>query len=196
MNAPVRHTTWAAMEDRQKLEKVKPLLEDGLSYAEISERLGAPSRSSVSGVVNRARARGDLPPPKPKEKISIAASRKQGGIMGGKPGKNPRAARAKAKKSVGAESRVVTSSTGHDADESPAPITITKAAAFTPLPGVDPLPLTKVGIGTGRCCWPVYEGDEPYRFCGADCSTVDAYCCYHAALAGSAYHPSKTRKDA
>lgn len=73
-------------------------------------------------------------------------------------------------------------------------ITISRAAAWDEIPGIEPVTLLQ--LDPGICKWPVFEGDEPRLFCGAPCDPTGPYCCSHAALSRSPFQPSPTRKAA
>lgn len=53
---------WSDLTPTERAAAVKQLTLDGFVYGEIMERLGAPSRSAISGVIFRLRERGELPP--------------------------------------------------------------------------------------------------------------------------------------
>lgn len=170
MNAPIHQPKpFADQTSKERRETISALSLAGLTQRGIADELGI-SRSSVAGYLNRARATGDLPPAKP---VSVAANRKRG-APGGKPGRKLIEARRKAK--VKPEPQPI--------------ITITEAAAWDPIPGVEPIPLTE--LEPGRCKWPCYEGDEPRLFCGAPADLGEPYCRSHAHLS----LPTYRRKDA
>lgn len=108
--------------------------------------------------------------------ISIKTSRKQGGITGGTPGKALREARARR-----AAHPNDFKARAEDRASDPG-ITITKAAAFDPIPGIEPVAL--VDHREGQCRWPVSPAvdDGRFYFCGASCGIGDSYCASHIRL--------------
>jgi hypothetical protein len=179
---------------------VLPLLHAGETYSAIVDRVGAETRGQIAGIANRLRTAGKLesgvgtgsrkksksvgepdasftaPAGRAADKspavVSVHSSRKQGGILGGKPSKALREARA-----------------GNDA---PAATFIPRSAAFDPIPGVEPIGFMQLGPRT--CRWPVdgVDGRE-FLFCGTSCEFEDSYCVSHKALA---YAPPTDRQRA
>ena len=108
--------------------------------------------------------------------LSVKTSRKQGGITGGTPGKELREARTRR-----AAHPNDFKARAEDRASDPG-ITVTKAAAFGPIPGIEPVAL--VDHREGQCRWPV-DPDGPdgrFYFCGAPCGIGDSYCTSHIRL--------------
>lgn len=154
---------WAKMTAETKAEKVRELVEKGEAYSTIAWRLGAPSRSAISGVVNRLRAAGEMP----------AAQKAE-----------PKPTPTQAKRPA-APKPVVPA----PAPIEPPTISISRAAAFDPLPGSDPLSIDVLTLTT--CRWPVNGDGREAIFCGAHCELTEPYCTSHSRLA---YQPRKEKR--
>ena len=76
MTAPAQ--PWTDLTPEEKGAAVMPRLAAGQNYVQIAEALGAPSRNSIAGVVNRLRASG---------KLKIARTRRSTGSDAGIPAK-------------------------------------------------------------------------------------------------------------
>lgn len=149
--------------------KVAELLRQGLSTAKIAPLVGR-SRNSVLGIIHRHPELKPVAASKP-HAMSIKASRKQGGIKGGKPAKilpqnlvAKKAARAKD------------------------PVFVERAV---PLPVLRMVPL--VDLQPGECRYP--HGDprsEDFGFCGAPVRS-GSWCRHHRRLV---YTPAIVRRAA
>ena len=157
------------------------------SVSIIAKRLGLASRSAASGVIYRARAKGD---PRAAKRADVAPVRTaKRGTDAGMVYKlkliAERAAQAAARKAA------TLSPASPDAPalpvEEPAPVL--REDAFRPLPGADPIGLMDLRDTT--CRWPV--GEVPWRFCGCRCEAEKAYCEAHARMATRKPYPAEER---
>jgi GcrA cell cycle regulator len=179
------------MTAREKDAAVQSLQSQDLSLGAIAKHLGV-GKGSIDAVNNRLKGRtakknsrsvgvgrASLTAPAGRAAdespavVSVHSSRKRGGIMGGKPSKALREARA------------------GEGVETP-PILISRAAAFDPIPGIEPIGFMDLNART--CRWPVsgLYGRE-HIFCGASCGFEVSYCSAHARLA---FQPPRERKVA
>ena len=162
---------WAELTPDEKRGAVKKLILEGFSYEKVSDLLGAPNRHCIAGVVSRLRGLGELP----------ASDRSQVGREGNvvkkarkaaapKPDRKPRTLGLAAFNiAVRAERR----------DDAPG-ITISRAAAFDPIPGVEPIPF----ISNTGFRWPVDGAAGKGLFvCGAPRGDLRSYCDAHWRLA-------------
>jgi hypothetical protein len=153
---------WAQMSADDKRTVVHDMTMAGEGYVAIATLLDAPSRHCVAGIVAKLRKLGHLPPAKSKQSVGA-----EGGML----------SRAKALKAK------VARPTAADADVEAQPIlTISRAAAFEPLPGVEPITLVQFGRRT--CKFPVDGLQGPGRlFCGADKEPEQSFCAAHRRIA-------------
>lgn len=174
---------WADMAPEEKRAAVRELFVAGTSYIEIAKLLGAPDRNCVAGVVNRIRKAGELPPARGRKSIGS-----DGGITSKVKAKRarmsrklqPKADAPRKPKASGLAAINIAVRTEHRAD---APgISISRAAAFDPIPDVEPVDL--VDLTSTTCRWPVsgLMGRESI-FCGAECEIERSYCTSHRLLA-------------
>ena len=171
MNAPFRQP-WEAMTTAARMEAVVAGILAGKTYAKIGAEHGA-NRNQIAGIVNRLRAKGILPRPGPRPEPEPKPKRKP--ALKAVPRPEP------LWKSVQPERAVASASSGNVPDEIPdTVITITRESAWEPIPGIDPIPLMK--LGKGRWRWPVFDGDEPRLFCGATTESGHVYCPSHHLL--------------
>ena len=207
---------WHHLSSTAKRALVKPLWQAGMSAAQIARQVGA-TRNAVIGVIHRMKQAGQAPAsrsptttssrsaatagtgtaaPSVPALLSVKDSRSNKKVRGGKPNTNRIAAvRSKSEASLDRHiARRMKARIETPKVDPGLPITITKAAAFDPLPGVEPVALVDIPA-FGRCRWPV-EPDQPGHFmCGAPCDATAKYCCAHKRLSISPYQP-QTRKAA
>ena len=165
---------WPDMKAAEKKSAVKALILRGSSYVRIAKDLGAPNRHCVAGVVSRLRESGELPPSPSKHETGAA-----GGAV----------VRAKAKvrrdRTAGLHAGNIANKAESRKSDPGMAVTISRAAAFDPLPGVEPVP-----FGSSGCKYPV-DGLEGagLLWCGADRGDHRTYCEAHRRLA---FQPRKT----
>lgn len=152
---------WSLMSAVEKRKTAAALYESGLSYERIAHRLDAPSRNAVSGAISRHRQdTGYVPARKSRGSPRIKA--RQTGKRG----------RPTAEKQT-------------PAPPAPPPekiVTITRAAAWDPLPGVEPVRL--VDCTSRHCRWPIELDDrDDFHICGAPTLPGRVYCASHHHLA-------------
>lgn len=186
---------WADLNNQQKLERVKPLLGDHLSFEEIAGRLAAPSRASIAGFVFRMRQAGSLPPTKPRRK-RLPQERK---AKPRSPNPKPNKPLMKAANGLlvpipmrGPNNPHRNDFKGRAEQRAASPgIEIRREFAFDPLPDTPPVPfLTNTG-----CRWPVDGVNGPgLMVCGADKDFERPYCDAHRHL--SYQSPSTRQADA
>lgn len=143
-----------------QLADIKGYISKGMSYSQIGAVFGV-SRNAISGVVDRNKWIKSGAP-----SISIKANRKQGGIVGGAPGKTLREARkkARAKASVQPQEAVV----------------VTVSADSAPDDISAPLMLSLMDLTNRTCRWPI--GDpraSDFGFCGHETVSGSSYCSHH-----------------
>lgn len=179
--------TWTQMSPDEKREAVKARILDGHSMGAIAAALGAPNRGSIGSVADRLRTLGELP------RRDLAETGREGRLV--QRMNSPAMRRGKSEASLDRHiARRINARIETPKVDPGLPITITKAAAFDPLPGVEPVALVDIPRH-GRCRWPV-EPDAPGHFmCGAPCEATAKYCCAHKQLSISPYQP-QTRKAA
>lgn len=173
--------TWQEMTSVEKRQAVKLRIAAGATYSKIADAIGAPNRYCVAGVVNRLRQIGELPP---------APSKQETGAVGGAVGRLKARARREGMPAFHA-GNIANKAESRKVDPGIS-ITITRAAAFDPIPGIEPIGFMQLGPRT--CRWPVdgVDGRE-FLFCGAACEFEDSYCRSHKALA---YAPPTDRQRA
>lgn len=186
VTAPGRATSSQAARVPQPLtERERTVLrmrQEGLSGGEIAGRLGV-SRSAVLGSIRRMKAKGIAVPgsqtvqrkPKDDSQPKTPRTRRPSKALAHLPGGAPRTNQYDLK--ARAERRATDPG-----------VTITRAAAWSPIEGVEPVGLFDLTSTT--CRWPVFDGDDPARFCGAKCPVEHSYCRAHAALS---YQPAVHR---
>jgi len=141
----------------QRDTAVRTLLLDGSTYDQIAAACNI-SRSTVAGVIHRARERNELPG-------SLATADKAKG------GRKRATERKKAKpRHAGITSYVALTAPLLAPDTKPL-----KGAAWGALPGTTPVPLEQ---RTG-CAWPI--GDGPFLFCNAPVKEGRSWCPHHFA---------------
>ncbi len=165
---------WPDMTAAEKKSAVKALILRGSSYVRIAKDLGAPNRHCVAGVVSRLRESGELPPSPSKHETGAA-----GGAV----------VRAKAKvrrdRTAGLHAGNIANKAESRKSDPGMAVTISRAAAFEPLPGIDPVPFTS---NTG-CKWSVDGVDGPGLICcGAPRELSQPYCETHRRLAHQSRH--------
>lgn len=200
-------TAWSYMTAEAKNAVVLREIEAGKTYAAIAERYGV-TRGQVAGVVSRLRASGALK--RPLDPVKAAAGRgestpgsrrsakaKLGAKSAdgteppveaprsaGKPGSN----RTKAVRAARA-ARAAKPHPGNIANKAESrkgdpglPITVTSAAAWDPLPGIEPISLLDLTEHT--CKWAVDGLEGSARlFCGAPSEAKCSWCSTHRKLA-------------
>jgi hypothetical protein len=156
---------WTEMTKEQRIEKLKPLVSEGLSAGQIAMHFGNCSRNAVIGYLSRHDV-GYIGKGRTGQPVKVA-----------KLVKKP----VPARKSVPAlppieQPKPVAKVIPDFADLGP----IAKGSAFLPIDGVKPVHLTD--LGRQQCHWPVngLDGNEPI-FCGAPSSKT--YCTSHQRLA-------------
>lgn len=162
----------------ERVELLKKLWVEGLSAAQIANRLGGVTRNAVIGKVHRLGLAGRNAPSSPTRRVPSAPV--------------PRAAAAAPR----AASRPVTQTVAKPAVVAPvvAPV-VAAPLAFTRRPA--PRPEGKLidvhGLSHGMCKWPIGDpGDPDFGFCGSKCETGAVYCTEHAAIA---YTQPMSRKE-
>lgn len=179
--------TWTQMSPDEKRAAVKARILAGESMGAIASALGAPNRGSIGSVADRLRTLGELP------RRDLAETGREGRLV--QRMNSPAMRRGKSEASIDRHiARRMKARIETPKVDPGLPISITKAAAFDPLPNVEPVALVDIPA-FGRCRWPV-EPDAPGHFmCGAPCDATAKYCCAHKQLSISPYQP-QTRKAA
>lgn len=178
---------WSEMDARQKEAAVLPLATRGLSAKQIADRLGLDSRNRVITVLARLRKAKSLAPSTRQGRSSIARKR----VDAPAKAKAPKRSKETTGSWGGAVGRVQAKLRRQEADQvkaTSAPVlVISRAAAFEPIPGIEPAPFT---TNTG-CRWPVdgLEG-RGLLVCGATKEPEHVYCAAHRHLA---YQPRHER---
>lgn len=156
---------WTEMTKEQRIEKLKPLVGEGLSAGQIAMHFGNCSRNAVIGYLARHdvgyKGKGRTGRPVKAAKLVRAPARAPKPLMD-----IPSIERAKP--AVNPAPDLV--------DLGP----IAKGNAFLPINGIEPVHLTD--LGRQQCHWPVngLDGNEPI-FCGAP--SLKTYCTSHQRLA-------------
>ncbi len=153
---------WTALSPREKDEAVRARVLAGKSWGQIADELSMTSRNTVAGIVARLRKRGEIPQ---------ARSREETGADG--------AATARLRTASKAHPLTIANNIESRKVDPGVPITISRAAAFDPLPDTTPVP-----YGSGGCKFPVdgWEG-RGHLWCGADKDPLHSYCPAHRRLA-------------
>ncbi len=151
---------WEELSRPERVRRVSKLAEQGLSTAQIAQRFEGVSRNAIIGVCHRykitlARAQSQREPA-----YKVAADRKQ--------------RQAKAAKKLSSVSIKAIPADIVDLDP------ISKADAFSPIKGAEPVLLEN--LGAHQCHWPVsgFAGTEPL-LCGMNAASL--YCQSHTRLA-------------
>lgn len=175
------------MSPDEKRAAVKARILAGQSMGAIAAALGAPNRGSIGSVADRLRTLGELP------RRDLAETGREGRLV--QRMNSPAMRRGKSEASLDRHiARRMKARIETPKVDPGLPITITKAAAFDPLPGVEPVALVDIPA-FGRCRWPL-DLDAPGHFmCGAPCDATAKYCCAHKQISISPYQP-QTRKAA
>lgn len=165
---------WTELSPAEKRAAVKERILAGKSWRQIADELSIVNRNAIASVVNRLRKTGDIPPARSKQAI---------GADGGAVGKLKSAARrAKAPPRINSQN-LVNKAESRLADPG-IPLTISRAAAFDPLPDTTP-----AAFGSPGCKWPVdgLEG-RGLLWCGCDRQGHATYCPAHRRLAFTSIH--------
>ncbi|TDR34693.1 GcrA family cell cycle regulator [Aquamicrobium defluvii] len=167
---------WKTMEPGARDELLRRYVEEGFSATEIAKKFTGCFRNSIAGRAHRmglkftSRQKVAKPEPKPTK------SRETTGSWGGVVGK----VRAKARKVDASQhlhvANIVNKAESRKADPV---LRISRAAAFDPIPGIEPVP-----YGSSGCKFPVDGLDGPgLLWCGADREIGRPYCDVHSRLA-------------
>ena len=160
-----------------RVEVLKKLWVEGLSAAQIANRLGGVTRNAVIGKVHRLGRAGRKAPSQPATRVRARVDA------------TPRVV-------AGTEAPPTTA----PATAKPSATTVGKAAfKVEPMKSRTPRAprqgLVDVhGLGTHMCKWPIGDPtDQDFGFCGARCEPGAVYCTEHAAVAYTA--PLSARRD-
>ena len=167
---------WKTMEPGARDDLLRRYVEEGFSATEIAKKFTGCFRNSIIGRAHRmglklkGRQKAADPEPKPTK------SRETTGSWGGVVGK----VRAKARRAVAGQNlhagNIVNKAESRKVDPV---LRISRAAAFDPLPGTEPVP-----YGSSGCKFPVDGLDgQGLLWCGADRGRHPIYCSGHQRLA-------------
>lgn len=195
---------WAETNRAEKADQVRPLLLEGLTYSEIAERLGAPSRNAIGTIATALRQRGvlTLKPRKPKPEPRAARAKRVSQISAGKKTKAadkpaaPKRDKLLRKNASGtievAPMRGPKNPHHNDfkarAEKRAASPGLSPAlVAGEPIRAIgEPAPVSRglklVELTAHTCKWP--NGDplaDDFGFCGHDVTRA-SYCAYHSRL--------------
>lgn len=158
-------TTWERMSPAEKNQAVKERMQQGRTYREIGAELGVSNHLSVGAVVARLREAGELP----------ERDQRESGALGGA------IARIKADRQKANLTALNIAVANEGRAEAPG-ISISRAAAFDPIRGVEPITLDQFTAST--CKWAVDGLNGPSRlFCGAPKEPEQSFCLAHRRLA-------------
>lgn len=152
---------WTEMDSADRDDLIRRYVSEGLSAAKIAQRFANATRSAVIGRVRRmGLSCTGRPKSAPKKLKAVRPQSKTSGLSA-------------TNIAVRKESR----------EEAPGLI-ISTAAAFDPIPGVEPVP-----YGSPGCKFPVDGMDGPgLLWCGADRGDHPTYCASHRRLAFTPRH--------
>lgn len=148
------------------LDQLFSLLREGKTAQQIADTMGAPSRSAVTGVVDRMRKAGTLPGDVKFLYAQTAAANR------GVPRKQ-RKRKSRQKVDIVATGQIEMVTVYDDIKSSPALEEFNAKRKGVPL----------TDLKINRCKWPVK--DDPYLFCGAPAD--GSYCEFHKGHGGRAY---------
>ena len=138
-----------------RVELLKKLWAEGLSAAQIANKMGGVTRNAVIGKVHRLGLSGRATPAKPQRGCSPAAERKSGSSSSAPKERRPEV------KSVIPEPEFI------------APLVLDTGYRTT-----------VSTIGNNMCKWPLGDpAREDFHFCGQKTLSGKSYCAYHAHLA-------------
>lgn len=165
-------------------ETLVRLWNDGLSARQIANQFQV-SRNAVIGRIYRMRLRGVV-----LRRASPALRLANGNGRPRPSGKNNNPAgrngQPRPRLIIAGGGAVIEKPEGH------APRALSKARAFDPIPGSEPVPWLE--RASGQCCWPVGgEGSETLS-CGLSCGEA-TYCDAHLKLRGYPDRPKASAKD-
>jgi hypothetical protein len=150
---------------------------DGIGYTRIADRLGAPNRHCVAGVVSRLREIGQLPPAPSKQKTGAA-----GGTVS-----RIKAINRRPQNDFLHAGNIANKAESRKSDPE---FKVNRAFAFDPLPGVEPIAFSD----NHGCRWPVDGTLGPgLLVCGAPKDLGQSYCEFHHRLS---YVPRSPRSIA
>lgn len=187
-NVPSQHEVWPGSTSLGTEQQCDTL---GVTAGRVPAS-NSPSSPSTSSRSETPAGAAEPPPSAVPALLSVKDSRSNKKVRGGKPNTNRIAAvRSKSEASIDRHiARRMKARIEMPKVDPGLPITITKAAAFDPLPGVEP-----VAFGTERCCkWAVdgYDGTG-LLWCGAPREPGQPWCANHRRIA---YQPSRQQEEA
>lgn len=170
-----------------KKDRVEELVKAGFSFSQIAAEIGAPSRNAISTIACNLRTAGRLPTQKKRVPAPVVPKQgrpaKETGAWGSVVGK----VKTKLSRPSLDAANIATRVEGRT-EAAGLPVTISRAAAFDPLPGFEPIPFA----ANSGCKWPVDGLEGPgLMVCGAERSGRH-YCADHHRIA---YRP-RTEKAA
>lgn len=169
---------WKSLSAREKDETIKQLRREGVGSRATTRKFSNCSESAVNEIVSRLRRHGELEP--------IKATPKTAKLKKVAP-KPKSAKRFPSARLVGLQERSPVNQfdfkeRAKQRAEDPCFVTITRAGAWDPIPGIEPVAL--VDLTNRSCRWPI-ETDEAELgfFCGAPRVDGCSYCNSHLNLA-------------
>lgn len=185
---------WPTMTRADRAEKVLQLYRDGKTYREMMEALGAPSRNSIAGVLNRLRAAGKLndtrrttEKAKPKPKKARTSSHAKASVEACEVARHDGRAEALADAPDGVElaSRLDAGRTASATSERMDVTVVGDESGTLILPTITPVssPVALLDLTSTTCRWPVDGDGAETLFCGAHCEPTDPYCPNHSRVA-------------
>jgi GcrA cell cycle regulator len=175
----------------ERVEVLKKLWVEGLSAAQIANRLGGVTRNAVIGKVHRLGLAGRNAPSQPTRRMPSEPVARSSG---------PAAARVVAVR----QQQAVAAAAVAPVKAIPQKLAPAAAVVATVAPMVSPVrrPQARTaaglvdvhGLGHSMCKWPIGDpGDPDFGFCGSKCDAGAVYCKEHAAIAYT--QPQNQRRD-